>query len=261
MALTIRVLSTDFDGTLHSEHESPPVPRRLEQLIARLQAQGMTWIINTGRDLSSLMETLGRAHLAIWPDYVVAVEREIYVREHHHYVALADWNNECTRVHQTLFERCRPEIPRIIGWIQERFEATVYEDSYSPFCLIARTAREAEQIHEYLEEICRQIPELTVVRNDVYARFSHRNYNKGTALAQIARRVHARPEEIAAAGDHLNDLPMLARAFAQHLIAPANAIPIVQDTVRQQSGYVSPWPQGHGVVDGLERLLPKDSCP
>src|SRR5438270_809161 len=95
----LRILSTDFDGTLHTEHEDPPVPRRLQNLIAGLQAQGVTWVINTGRDLSSLMETLGRAQLAIWPDYVVIVEREIYFREHGQYVGLQSWNRECASAH------------------------------------------------------------------------------------------------------------------------------------------------------------------
>jgi hydroxymethylpyrimidine pyrophosphatase-like HAD family hydrolase len=54
--LPIRLISTDFDGTLFAEFESPPIPAELTDLIARLQAQGAKWVINTGRDLSSLME-------------------------------------------------------------------------------------------------------------------------------------------------------------------------------------------------------------
>jgi hydroxymethylpyrimidine pyrophosphatase-like HAD family hydrolase len=60
----IKLISTDFDGTIFAEFHDPPVPLRLQQLIAELQAAGAKWAINTGRDLSSLMEALGRsAHL------------------------------------------------------------------------------------------------------------------------------------------------------------------------------------------------------
>ena len=33
MDLPIQLISTDFDGTLHADHESPPVPERLQELI------------------------------------------------------------------------------------------------------------------------------------------------------------------------------------------------------------------------------------
>ena len=55
----IKLLSTDFDGTLFAEFENPPIPMELQELIGRLQAGGAKWAINTGRDMSSLMEALG----------------------------------------------------------------------------------------------------------------------------------------------------------------------------------------------------------
>src|SRR5206468_3501352 len=60
MSLPIRLISTDFDGTLHAECENPPVPLDLQQLIAKLQRHGAKWVINTGRDLSSVMEGIAR---------------------------------------------------------------------------------------------------------------------------------------------------------------------------------------------------------
>src|ERR1017187_1454401 len=80
MALPIKLISTDFDGTLFAEFENPPVPLALQNIIGKLQDHGARWVINTGRDLSSLLESLGRAHLPIKPDFLVVVEREIYVR-------------------------------------------------------------------------------------------------------------------------------------------------------------------------------------
>ena len=61
--------------------------------------------------------------------------------------------------------------------------------------------------------------------------------------------------EVLAAGDHLNDLPMLLREHARWLVAPANAVETVKDSVRSQNGYVSQLPHGHGVADGLEFCL------
>src|SRR6266511_3358517 len=204
MNLPFKLISTDFDGTFFAEFETPPVPEELQRLIGRLQEAGAKWVINTGRDLSSLLEALARAHLCVRPDYLVLVEREIYAHEKARYVGWEDWNRTCAQAHQ---------------------------------------------------EYCARVPGLTVVRNDVYARFSHEAYSKGTALTEIARRLGVGPDHILAAGDHLNDLPMLTRERARWLVAPANAIELVKQTVRRQEGFVSDEPHGYGVARGLEFFL------
>jgi HAD superfamily hydrolase (TIGR01484 family) len=255
MTLPIQLLSTDFDGTLHAEDEQPPVPHDLQHLIERLQARGARWVINTGRDLSSLMETLGRARLSVWPDYVVTVEREIHWRSDTQYLPLEDWNTKCELAHRTLFARVRQDVPALTEWVKARFRATIYEDPFSPFCLIANNNSEAELIHAYLGSYCARFSDLTVVRNDVYARFSHCAYSKGTALGEIARRHGISPDQVVAAGDHLNDLPMLSSRYARWLIAPSNAIAVVKESVRRQGGHVSEEPCGHGVAQGLRSLL------
>ena len=255
MPSPIQIISTDFDGTLFAEFENPPVPGELQRLLGRLQQAGAKWVINTGRDLSSLLESLARARLSVRPDYLVVVEREIYVRDKAQYVGLADWNRDCARAHQELFARVRADLDRLVAWVNERFDAAVYEDSYSPFCLIAENNGDADVIHDFLNAYCAQVPKLTVVRNDVYARFCHEAYSKGTALAEIARRLGVGPDHVFAAGDHLNDLPMLTRERARWLAAPSNAIDLVKETVRRQDGFVSDQPHGYGVARGLEFFL------
>lgn len=255
MALPIQLISTDFDGTLHSDFETPPIPREVERVIGNLQRQGAKWVINTGRDLTSLMETLTRARLNIRPDFVVVVEREIFEHQDTGLAPIEEWNDGCTRAHEELFRAVRPDMPKIQAWIAERYKATVYEDPWSPFCLIAENVRDAEAIHDYLEVYCRNIDGLTVMRNDIYARFSHAAYNKGTALAEIARRLQISREHIFAAGDHLNDLPMLTKDHANFLLCPGNSIPIVKETVRRQGGYVAEESHGYAVAKGLEFFL------
>ena len=90
------------------------------------------------------------------------------------------------------------------------------------------------------------------MRNDVYARFSHKAYNKGTALAELTRRLGLDSGKVFAAGDHLNDLPMLLRQYARWLAAPANAAEPVKQAVREQDGYVSELSHGAGVAEALE---------
>jgi HAD superfamily hydrolase (TIGR01484 family) len=249
--MPIKLISTDFDGTLFAEFENPPIPEVLQELIGDLQAQGAKWVINTGRDMSSLMESLARAHISIEPDYLVLVEREIQVHHNSCYVGLEEWNSGCLRAHNDLFARIHVDLPQIVEWINARFHARIYEDAYSPFCLIAGNNGDADAIHQYLEGYARQIPHLTVVRNDVYARFSHQAYNKGTALAELTRRLGLSADEVFAAGDHLNDLPMLSRRYARWLAAPGNAVEPVKSAVLEQEGYVSELTCGAGVAEAM----------
>lgn len=255
MSSPIKLISTDFDGTIFAEFENPPIPETLQQIISELQSRGAKWVINTGRDMSSLMEALARSKIAIEPDFLVLVEREIHSHDGVRYVGHEEWNAQCTRSHEELFTRVIPDLPRLIEWINVRFHATIYEDPYSPFCMIAGNKADAEVINQYLEEYCRGIPNLTVVRNDVYARFSHSAYNKGAALAELMRRLKIKPEEVFAAGDHWNDLPMLSREYAHWLATPANGIEPVKTQVRAQNGFVSTLPHGYGVAEALAKCL------
>jgi hydroxymethylpyrimidine pyrophosphatase-like HAD family hydrolase len=255
MSLPIKLISTDFDGALFAEFESPPIPGPVQDLIGDLQSRGAKWVINTGRDMSSLMEALARARIPLEPDYLVLVEREIYCHADSQYIGLEEWNAACARTHAELFARVRADMPRIVAWISARFHARLYEDAHSPFCLIAGNNGDADVIHEYLAEYCRRIPGLMLVRNDVYARFCHESFNKGTALAAITRRLGLSPATVFAAGDQLNDLPMLSRKYARWLAAPSNAVEPVKQKVREQNGHVSEQSRGHGVADGLAVCL------
>jgi len=253
--LPIKLISTDFDGTIFAEYEDPPISEKLQAVIGDLQSRGARWVINTGRDMTSLMIALSDPGITVRPDYLVLVEREIHERNGVRYVGLQDWNSECAQAHRSLFQRVRPDLPRLTEWVNARFRATVYEDPYSPFCFIAGNSGDAELIHEYLDGYCREIPNLVVVRNDIYARFSHTAYNKGTALAEICRRLGVNRAHVFAAGDHLNDLPMLSRAYAEWIVAPQNAIEPVKAAVRNQRGFVSDFAHGDGIADALRRFM------
>lgn len=255
MTLPLELISTDFDGTLHADFEAPPVPEDLQDLIASLQQQGARWVINTGRDLTGVMEGIARARLRIKPDFLVTVERDIHVHTGSQYEPCADWNDGCRRAHEEVFARVQCDLPRLRTWVGERFRATLYQDEFSPFCLIAENNEDADEIQRFLDEYCASVPELVLVRNDVYARFSHTSYNKGTALGEIARQLGVSRERVFAAGDHLNDLPMLDGKFASCVAAPDNAVPQVKALVRRQQGYVSHQPWGHGVARALEFFI------
>ena len=144
---------------------------------------------------------------------------------------------------------------QIKSWIRARFQAVVYEDVYSPFCLAAGSNEDADAILDYVQSFFKDLPELTIVRNDIYARFSHVQYNKGTALGEVARLEQAERSQVLAAGDHWNDMPMFSGEFAQWMIAPSNSMPNVKEQVLKQKGCVSKLPGGFGVLEGLHVFM------
>jgi hydroxymethylpyrimidine pyrophosphatase-like HAD family hydrolase len=214
----------------------------------------MKWVINTGRDLPGIMEAIGRSRLTVHPDYLALVEREIYVREHHSYVPLTEWNQRCAEDHEVLFSRLSRELGEMRDWIEQRFQADLYADTFSPLCVIASSLAEMDVIHDFLDAFAAKTAALSVVRNDVYLRLSHRDYHKGSVLQRIAEREGVSGENILAAGDHHNDLPMLRREVAHMLVAPANAIEAVKGAVRTQGGFIAQQRCGAGVLEGLRHF-------
>lgn len=261
--MALKLISTDFDGTIFAEFERPPVAPVLQRVLAEAQRQGVFWVINTGRDLSSLLESLGRSQMPVHPDALVLVEREIYWRRDSQYVPDAAWNNACDLDHAGLFARVRPLLPALLDRLRRSRRATFYEDAYSPLCVIAESVDEADRIEGDLAEFALRVPGLTVVRNDVYIRFAHEGFDKGSALAEVARRLGLGVDEILAAGDHYNDIPMLDRRRARWLVAPSNGIPVIRDQVLEAGGYVSELPHAYGVAEGIEHWLktvPAGAC-
>lgn len=255
----LRLVSTDFDGTIHEDFSDAPIPLSLERRLAELQAAGATWVINTGREMQSLMESLARSRVSIRPDYLILVEREIFRNDRGHYVPVEPWNTRCNEDHGRLFAELAVDLSDLLVGLQSRYDATFYDDPWSPLCAIARSNAQMDGIETELKQFAADRSEVTVVRNDVYVRFSHSGYSKGTALGELQRILGITADETLAAGDHLNDLPMLKSRYARYLVAPANAVPVVKAQVLAQGGWVMGERTGMAVLAGLDRAMGSQS--
>lgn len=255
----LRLVCTDFDGTIHSELDYPTIAHEFQDMIATLQRRGARWVINTGRELGDLFQEMKRSNLRVMPDYLVVVEREIYARRADSFERHAAWNDRCTSTHQRLFASMRTEVHRWSAWVREHFAAEVYEDPWSPFCLIATSPVEASDIVRQLEQWCRSWPELMVVSNHIYVRLSHVDFHKGSALREVASLCGAAPETTFIAGDHWNDLPMLKRECAHWLMAPDNAVPEVKSAVLKNGGWVEEGRASRAVTAGLRRCVDRQN--
>ena len=71
MRAPVRLISTDFDGTL-VEHGNPaPFSPLLVEILTTLRGRGVRWAINTGRTLPWLVDGLQAFSLPIQPYFAI----------------------------------------------------------------------------------------------------------------------------------------------------------------------------------------------
>jgi hydroxymethylpyrimidine pyrophosphatase-like HAD family hydrolase len=252
----LRLVCTDFDGTIAEPDGRPISSAFFARLRAWRKLGPVYWVINTGRTYESLREELLRRQTPIWPDWAVAMEREIWAIRNRRAVGWFEWNRKCELMHAQLFESVHPVWKLIEDFVANHTRAQLVADAGSPLGIIADSEDEADEITAYMAPILENWPTLVAVRNSIYFRFSHKFYHKGVCLEAIAQGLGVLPPQIFVAGDHLNDLPMMERRYARYLACPGNAVDEVKEKIAAQGGYVAKTNVAEGTVEAWDRLIP-----
>lgn len=250
----IRLLSTDFDGTLVNHFEKPPVVPALFELFGALQKQGVLWALNTGRDLKLAISGLAEFGFEIRPDFLLTCERHVFRPVANGWEDYGDWNRLCEEAHDELFRQSGPILEEIIRFVETETAAKmIYEDD-APIGMVTSSEQEMETIARFIESIRAESPAFNYQRNTLYLRFCHADYSKGTALAELGRLTGVPREEIFAAGDHYNDVPMLDGLHARFVTCPGNSAEAVKQVVAEAGGYVAEGFCSEGVVEALRHF-------
>ncbi|MBA2271494.1 MAG: HAD family phosphatase [Chthoniobacterales bacterium] len=255
----IRLLSTDFDGTLVAHHLNQEGTRdsvldaRCMALIQELQNGGAIWAINTGRSMSLLETGLTDFDFPVRPDFILTSERDVFRRglNGDKWEAFGDWNSRVARDHAELYQSASAVYTKVLDYVQRNTRARIIHERHGPEGLIAQNEEEMAQIIRFIDEARAAHPKFHYQHNTVYLRFCHADYHKGAALAELSRLIEVPREETFAAGDHHNDISMLDGTHAAYPACPANAIPQVKQTVRDAGGYVAESECGAGVYEAL----------
>ena len=252
----IRLLSTDFDGTLVDHFATPPVSPALFDIFAKLQQCGVLWAVNTGRDLNFALEGLREFKFPVEPDYILTNEREIFHRNPQgQWQDYGDWNRRCIEAHEILFERERETMDEMLRFLEAETTAQAIYENEKPVGVVATSDAEMDRVIAYLHSVRGPESLFHYQRNTIYLRFCHAHYSKGAALGELCRLTQIAPEETFSAGDHHNDLSMLDGQFARWPAAPGNAIDEVKATVREAGGYVAESRCSEGIVEALLHFL------
>lgn len=251
-----RLLCFDFDGTMVCNRSERPVSRELLDELAHWLAGGVTWLINTGRRLPELQDGLARRGVECTPHFVVVEETGLFeCRSRTEWHPVGDWNERRDDALRALKARAGAALRAIRRHVTGA-AGSVYLEGHLVDEILARSEEDMEAIVAVIEEIRLEhgLLELGYQRNTIYLRFGHMDFHKGSALAALARHLSISPAEILVAGDNHNDLSMLQRSVAHHLICPSNALPLVQKTIWEHGGTVANRPHGEGLADGLRKI-------
>ncbi len=251
----IKLLSTDFDGTLVNHDADPAVSPALIDAFATLRGQGCLWAINTGRELQHIIEGLREYQFPFEPDFVLTAEREVFQRgPDGKWVDYGDWNARCTAAHDSLFEESAQLLADIEAFLDTVHGGQAIYMGGRMVGLVTLNDSDMDRVCEFLERERTRVPGFHFMRNTTYVRFCHEDYSKGTALAELGRLCGIGPGEIFAVGDHFNDLPMLDGTHARWVACPGNAVDAVKHAVIRAGGCVAVSDCGDGVVEALQRF-------
>ena len=252
----IRLLSTDFDGTLVAHGSDPVLDHGCMEYIGKLQESGVIWAINTGRSVDLLESGLTDLEFPIHPDFILTSERDIFRPSPNggKWEPYGDWNERVAREHAQLFQSAKSVLAEVVDFVNQKTKARLLYHTAGLEGLIAESEEELDRVTRFIDQARANQPNFHYQRNTVYLRFCHADYHKGTALAELSRLLETPRKEIFAAGDHHNDISMLDGRFAAFPACPANAILEVKETVNAADGYVASKTCGAGVHEALRHF-------
>ncbi|HEY5813054.1 MAG TPA: hypothetical protein VIT23_10440, partial [Terrimicrobiaceae bacterium] len=133
----IRLLSTDFDGTLIAIGSRGSCPPDFAAALELHRRRGGSWAINTGRSLEHALEGLRLFNAPVEPDFLLTTEREIYRRvASDHWLAHGEWNLISRRRHDELFDQALELFEFVERLAQESDHVTIFYEQGCPAGLV-----------------------------------------------------------------------------------------------------------------------------
>lgn len=246
------ILSFDFDGTLVHPESDPVFHPGLGRMIQQLRAQGAAWVINTGRSLSQTLQGLAQYGIFMQPDYIIAMECDIYRPGLlGRWKDSGSWNRQAGKAHERFVRDHQASLRAIQEMVETGTQAQFLAGDYGELGIVASSEEELDRITAFIDSHAERFPDIGYHRNGIYLRFSHSAYSKGSALAELARQLGLDASRCFAAGDNHNDLSMLHPLRAGMIATPGNALPVVKARVREHGGYVAGKYASEGMMEAL----------
>src|SRR6201987_1332084 len=154
MASHLRLLSTDFDGTIVCRTGEPFLHGSCMDVIQELQAQGVAWAINTGRSVDLLESGLADFEFPMRPDFILTTEREVFRpgTNGEKWEPFGDWNARCARDHAELFSSAQSILAEVVDFVTHKTKGQLLYHSEGLEGLRAENEEEMDRIVEFIEK-------------------------------------------------------------------------------------------------------------
>jgi HAD superfamily hydrolase (TIGR01484 family) len=255
----IRLLATDFDGTLSSPDAGDMAARfAFRQLVFRLRTTFNTrWAVITGRHVECLEDLAAElAFHGLCPDYLVMEDACIYRRRGSRYSSYWWWNFSIDRRRKRQLAAYRPRVQALLEETLVRYPdaQNLAERRVMDFWLRFQKEEDARTVERHLLAEFAAVRELFVFRWGMEVCLAPTAGTKGEAVARLAQELKLGPRQIVTVGDGQNDISMLDGGCATRPAAVANATPEVMETVRRAGGHVASRPCIHGVLETIRHF-------
>lgn len=259
----IRLLATDFDGTLlGSPQDGRDAYARFRQQIRHFRHHyDMQWAVITGRHVQAIPVVVGELLMhGLVPDFLVMEDACIYQRWSSRYWPCWWWN---LGVNLRRRRQVRRHRQHVLAFAADVARACPDAENLSGNRLMDfwyRFGREedASAVEDRLLKEFGGNSDFFVFRWGLEVCLAPTAGTKGEAVARLASKIGAIPKEIAAIGDGQNDISMLDGVRAGYPACVANASLPVLDTIIRSRGYIARQPVLHGVVEFLDWLEGKN---
>ena len=148
MSSVLRLLSTDFDGTLVAHGSDPVLDRACMEHIGKLQAAGVPWAINTGRSVDLLQSGMADLEFPIHPDFILTSERDVFRPSSNggKWEPYGDWNERVAREHAKLFQSAESVLAEVVDFVNQKTKARLLYHSAGLEGLVAENEEELERV-------------------------------------------------------------------------------------------------------------------
>jgi hypothetical protein len=199
----IRLLSTDFDGTLDRGRMGGSLCT-FPCIRTHCDSWGGGYLDREYRPVAG--KRLGRASeirsTGLSPEYILTSERHIYHPDGkggwHDY---GDWNRICREHHDQLFEKSGDFFEQIRSLVVETPGVILQRNGEGvPEGLIAESEEILDDVTARLNALPGREDDFHYQRSNIYLRFCHRLYDKGSTLAELGRLLDMPTTDILAVG-------------------------------------------------------------
>lgn len=250
------ILSFDFDGTLVHHDSTPVFHPMLGQMIQQLRSLGAAWVINTGRSLPQTLQGLAQYGIFMEPDYIIAMECDIYKPGlFSKWTDFGPWNKQARKAHERFVKDHQASLKAIREMVETQTQGEFLAGDYGELGIVGSSEEELDMVCSFIDAHIQQFPDIGYHRNGIYLRFAHSAYSKGTALSELARLLGLNASQCFAAGDNLNDLSMLNPRHASMIATPGNGLPVVKAHVQSHGGFIAQRYASEGMIEALTHFF------